>query len=216
MGWLFKRLRTNSGDRLLVLNFLRAVQRACARQQLAMEEWNDALAAQSLVPIGGDESSNPPVATIADADAALLLPVAERRFASALLVRDEFAKLPALEMPDILESAVYAWARAFEVHLRRCEQTVINVQALPNGTRLMDRTEELQLQSDDVQAMIEAGAAQSQVMKKWRISPVEHWNMMLEACNNVRLEIGKPKFTMADYRLLCVGGMEGEPSRFYA
>ncbi len=224
MGWLFKRPRTNGGDRPLALKFLRVLQWASARQQLALEEWNDALAAQATEPMEGDEIFSMPLVEIKEANAMRLLPVAERRLASALSVSDEFAKLETAEMLDTLLAAkldslllaIDGWSRVFEVHARRCEKTVRDLRALIAGTRSADNDEERRLLSEESETMEQAIAAQHAVMNQWGISFAALQDMMFSACNDVRVELGKPKLSMTKYKSLYSRGMAGERPRFYA
>ena len=206
----------NNGERSLVLNFLKVLQWATARQQLALEEWNDALAAQATDPMEGDEIFNPSVVEINEAHAARCLPVAERRLASAFSVRNEFAKLRDFEMPEALVVAIDAWALVFEVHLKRCEKTVGDVRALTAGTRGGDDDEERRLVSEESQAMDLAVAAEGAVMNQWRIDFAELQEMMFAACNDLRLKLGIPKLSVDEYTELYSSAMAGQRSRFYA
>ncbi len=205
----------NGGERSLALNFLRVLQWASARQQLALEEWNDELAAQATDPIEGDEILNPPIVELSEAHATRCLSVAERRLATAVSVRDEFTKLRDFEMPEALVVAVDAWARVFEIHLERCEKTVGDVRALAAGTRRGDNDEERRLVSEESQVANLAVAAQHAVMDQWRIDFAELQEMMFAACNDLRLELGKPKLSVDEFTVLYSSGMAGQRSRFY-
>ena len=217
-------MRTNSGDKALVLNFLTVLEWASARQQLALEAWNDALAAQATKPMGGDEIFSPPLVEINEAYTARLLPVAEDRLASALMIRCEFAKLETAEMLDTLLAAkldslllaIDGWSRSFEVHARRCEKTVRDLRALIAGTRSADNDEERRLKSQESETMEQAVAAQHAVMKQWGISFAALQDMIFSACNDLRVEIGKPKLSMTEYKALYSRGMAGERPRYYA
>ena len=71
---------TADGDRPLALNFLRVVQLVLARQQLALEEWNDANMAKAIGPLGDEVNyETAPLLVIDEYTAPRLLPVAEHR-----------------------------------------------------------------------------------------------------------------------------------------
>lgn len=203
-----------SRDRSLALNFLRAFQWATSRQQLAAEEWNDAGAIEISGPLG-DEMYNAPGFELNEANAPRLLPVAERRLASAQLVSDEFAKLKSGRLPDSIASAIEAWARAFDMHLKRCAITVRNLQTLIAGTPA-GGDDDADLVPDESLLIDRAVAAEHEIMEQCGISFVELQEMMITACNVLRFELGKPPLSAEEYRELYERSTTGQRPRFYA
>jgi hypothetical protein len=201
-------------ERSHALDFLRALQWATSRQQLAVEEWNDAGAMEVSGPLG-DEIREVPTFNLNAANAPRLMPVAERRLASAQLVRDEFAKLKSGQLPDSVSTAVDAWARAFDMHLRRCEITVRNLQTLIAGTP--DGGEnDADLVPDESLLGDQAVAAEGAVMQRYGIDFAELQDMMVTACNILRSELGKPPLSFEEYGEIFKMGETGQRPRFYA
>jgi hypothetical protein len=200
-------------ERSQALDFLRALQWATSRQQLAMEEWNDAIAIDVTGSLG-DEIRNVPTFMLNAATAPRLMPVAERRLASAHLVRDEFDKLKSRQLPDSVSTAVDAWARLFDMHLRRCEITVRNLGALIAGTPDEGETD-ADLVSDESLLGNQAGAAEGAVMQRYGIDFAELQEMMVTACNILRSELGKPPLSFEEYGELLETGRAGQRPRFY-
>jgi hypothetical protein len=202
----------SSGDRLLALDFLRALQWATSRQQLATEEWTDAVA---IIRPLGDEVGSAPAFELNEANAPRLMPVAERRLASAQLVRDEFARLEANYVPDSLASAVDAWARVFDMHLRRCDITVRNLRALIAGTPAGGENDADLIRDESSLADL-AVAAEHNAMERCGISFAELQELMVTACDILRFELGKPELSFEEYGELYDELATGQRPRFYA
>lgn len=200
-------------ERSHALDFLRALQWCTARQQLAMEEWNDAGAREASGPLG-DEIRDVPTFTLNAVNAPRLLPVAERRLTSARLVRDEFLGLKTGQLPDLIALATDAWALVFDMHLRRCEITVRNLETLIAVTPDIGEND-ADLISDESLLTDQAVAAERDVMQRYGIGGAELQDMMFTACNVLRCELGKSPLSAKEYAELYDKGLAGHRPRFY-
>jgi len=206
----------SSEEKTLALRFLKTLQWCTSRQQLAMEEWNDALAGASGIT-GGDEIVSASLTTISEDSAPDLLPVATRRLTSARSIHEEFSRLNTDEVSEILASAIGAWGEAFAVHLSRCEVAVQNMRALAEESGpLPPDSEEISLQSRENELMTAAVVAQGKVLEKWGIDFAEVLEMMYEATNDLRLTLGLPELSKGEYDDLYSRGMAGQRPRFFA
>jgi hypothetical protein len=178
-----------------------------------MEEWNDAVAPEIAGPLG-NELDIPPAFELNETNAPRLLAVAERRLASAQLIRDQFAKLKSAQVPDSIGSAIDAWALVFDMYVRRCEITVRNLRALIAGTPNAGEND-ADLAPEESMLTDQAIAAQSVTMEQFGISFIELQEMMFTACNVLRFELGKPPLSAVEYREL-MDEMKGPRPRFYA
>lgn len=213
MSWFSRFFGGGTADREAALTFLAVLQWATARQQQSLEEWNDCLAGHEAE--SGDELFSPSIALLDDGTADQLLPVAERRLTTARRIRDEFAKLQTLEAPGEVTSAIEAWLHAFDLHLKRAEIAVDNGRP---ETRRSDWgvSDERHLVAEESVAANNAVLAQRAVMARYRVDFEELQVLMFEACNTLRVELGKRPLSKEEYADLYSQGMAGRRARFYA
>ena len=83
------------------------------------------------------------------------------------------------------------------------------------GTATKD-VDEGQLRAEEGEAVDRAIASQEAVMNRWGIDFEELLQMMFEACNEVRLEIGKPALGESQWTKLYSGETGRPRPRFYA
>lgn len=211
-----ERHKDDSSERALALKFFKILQLVSARQQLALEEWNDAVAPRASGPLGDEvKYETAPLAVIDEYTAPRLLPIAERRLLTARSICDELAEIRVMEVPELLASAVNAWRTAYQNYLKRCEVAVYNMRALVAGTPASN-VDEGQLRQQEGDAVDCGIAAQEAVMTRWRIGFDEVQRIMFNACNQVRLELGKPPLSQNDWSERYARGIAGERIRFYA
>ena len=202
----------SSEERSLAVSFLRTLQWCSARQQLAMEEWNDALVVETGARPGDELSPSPPVALTA-LNAPRLLPIADRRLAHARAIKEKFASLEMLPQEGegtlgIIAMTVRTWAEAFSIYERRCEATAHDLQSLIHGTPASS-IDEPALAIAESQAIERAVVLQRKMMETTGIGDPEF--LFLEALNELRRELGKAPISTSEFARL----YECERPRFF-
>lgn len=220
MPWPFsKRFRTSAEDREQARRFLVVLEWCSARQQLAMEQWNDALALEAGARLGDELYAAPPVALTAE-NAPQLLPVAERRLTIAQAINARFGSLEATvrdvedgEWRVAFSLTIGEWTDVFALYASRCDATVQNLRSLIFGSPPSDEGD---LALRESAATDRAIFLQREVMKACNINDGQLKEIMCEAFNDLRHEIGKSPLAKSDFAGLYASGMRGRRPRFFA
>ncbi|HUF52794.1 MAG TPA: hypothetical protein VMR52_03335 [Dehalococcoidia bacterium] len=188
---------TRSEEKNAALDFLATLQWCSARQQLAMEEWNNAVATQTRADPGDELTPSPPFALTAQ-NAPLLMAAAENRLRLAQTTSDRFSGLDGSSAGGIASNAVSAWRRVFTLYLVRCQETVRNLRSLIDGTPASP-SDEPALAREESQAMEKAVHLQRQIMRDFGVSDDQALTMFFEFMNDLRVEEGKARLSPEEF-----------------